>query len=182
MPTDYSYIGFQNLLNDQQFQAFVDHYIRSEESNINIKEFLSLFDAFAKKHLSSPTSLRDSLIAWESSPLKSIDRIKTGKAQVDILQFSVKRTLIALLCVLVGTGSRVYNMQEIENGFILRATVPADIWSFEGDAHISILSQGNGTKMKAIAEIKGQLYDWGKTKRWLNKLFINLKMLCGRMQ
>jgi hypothetical protein len=183
MPSDYYHIGLQNLLTDPQFQSFVDYYARSDHVNVDIKEFLSLFDTLAKKHLCLPTTLMDSLMVWDS-PFKSIDliKIKTGKFHSEVLKFSIRLTLIAVLCVLVGTRSKLCNLKETENGFMLRATVPADIWSFEGDAYIALSSQDNGTSVKATAEIKGQLYDWGKAKRWLNKLFVNFNIVSEQIQ
>jgi hypothetical protein len=51
------------------------------------------------------------------------------------------------------------------------------MWSFAGDIVITVERQKEGTSVEAATVIKGQVFDWGKSKRLLNSLFEDISSL-----
>ena len=51
------------------------------------------------------------------------------------------------------------------------------MWSFAGDIVIIVERQKEGTSVEAATVIKGQVFDWGKSKRLLNSLFEDISSL-----
>jgi|SRR5215813_14910388 len=58
------------------------------------------------------------------------------------------------------------------------AWIPSGIWSWEGKIRVAVLSQQGNTEIYAETEIPGQMYDWGKSKRTINKLLTDIQELC----
>jgi hypothetical protein len=54
------------------------------------------------------------------------------------------------------------------------------MWSFEGELVISFRRLSNGTQIAAATKIRGQLYDWGKSKQQLEQLFGDIKEICAQ--
>jgi hypothetical protein len=60
------------------------------------------------------------------------------------------------------------------DGCLFEAELPSDMWSFAGDLFIEVRKEGTGTVAEARTVIKGQLFDWGKSKRCLEELLSDL--------
>jgi hypothetical protein len=61
-----------------------------------------------------------------------------------------------------------------EDGCVIEATLPSDIWSLAGELIVSIHRCPPGTQVEAEAKIAGQLYDWGKCQKCLDGLFADM--------
>ena len=57
---------------------------------------------------------------------------------------------------------------------MIEAQIPSDMWSWDGVMVISLMQEGPAVKVEACASIKGQLYDWGKSRRLLERFFDGL--------
>ncbi len=56
----------------------------------------------------------------------------------------------------------------------MTAELPSDLFALEGDLVIGVVRQSNGTRVDAHTDIRGQIYDWGKSTRCLAQLFEEL--------
>jgi hypothetical protein len=119
-----------------------------------------------------------------SAPLKTIGNaswklaefigIKTGKARSQPLQLPPGKAIVATLCALAGSGQEIRRVQQFADGCLLEAVIPSDMWSFEGTLSVRIRGNGQQSHIDATTKIN-QVYDWGKSKRVLERLFLALK-------
>ena len=103
--------------------------------------------------------------------------VRTGKKRTELLPLPGGRIIVGVLCSLARGGQNLRKVEQAEDGCLLEAAIPSDIWSFEGDLFITVKHHPPGTLVEAAAVIKGQLFDWGKSKRCLEQLFSDLRNL-----
>jgi hypothetical protein len=116
-------------------------------------------------------------IAKISQPISERLGLKTGKNRVQSVAQPPGTVLVAVLCSLAENGERIGNIIQAADCCTLEAALPSDIWSLRGDLRVSIRPAGGGTTIKAEVLIPGQIYDWGKTKRALDRLFDDVAQL-----
>jgi hypothetical protein len=85
--------------------------------------------------------------------------------------------IVAVLCSLAQNGQQLQRVAQIECGCTIKASLPSDMWSLAGELHVAIRAVQNGTEIVAATTIKGQLYDWGKGRRALDRLFNDIPSL-----
>jgi hypothetical protein len=61
------------------------------------------------------------------------------------------------------------------DGCVIESVIPADIWTFEGAAIVVLHAVAGGTRVQAATLIKGQMFDWGKSRVILDNLFGGLR-------
>jgi hypothetical protein len=133
------------------------------------EQYLELFDkAFSPK---VPLKAVVEVVA----PLYARWGIGTGKSRSVILPLPPGRVLVAALCWLAGSGRALRQIRQADDGCVLEARLPSDLFSLEGELVISIRRVAEGTQVEAATRIPGQLVDWGKSTRSLTGLFEALK-------
>lgn len=100
--------------------------------------------------------------------------IKTGKARLQKISRPTGRVVVAVLCSLARAGYKLRNVQQASNGCMLECSIPSDMFSLEGDLLIIVTREPEGSTVSATTRIGGQLYDWGKSSRCLNRLFADI--------
>ena len=108
-------------------------------------------------------------------PIYAALGVKTNKTRKELLLIPPGRVLVAVLCSLASQGQELVGVEQAEDGCLLRATIPSDLWSFEGECLIQVERQDQGTLVEAVTVIPGQIYDWGKSNRFLTRLFNEIK-------
>jgi len=111
-----------------------------------------------------------SIMAAAMQPLYSHLGVKSGKAVSRRFDLPVGKVLVSLLCALAEGGNKIRNVQQAADGCRIEASIPSDIWSFEGLLHLQVQRAGNGTIVEAATQIPGQFFDWGKSQRLLDHL------------
>jgi hypothetical protein len=101
--------------------------------------------------------------------------VKTGKEYSETLSSPPCTIIVSALCSLARHGQILQQVRQFEDGCLLEATIPSDMWSFEGSLYITVRKAGTGTRVDGATKIKGQLFDWGKSKRCLETLFVDIK-------
>ena len=114
------------------------------------------------------------LIAKFAQPLNERLGIKTGKTRCERLAERPGKVLVALLCSLAENGQKLGDVDQAIDGCTLQAAIPSDLWSLKGDLIVTVRTEGNTTVIEAGLTIPGQLYDWGKSRRALDKLFADV--------
>src|SRR6185369_16898587 len=85
--------------------------------------------------------------------------------------------LVAILCSFAKNGQRLGEVTQGPDSCTLRAAMPSDIWSLKGDMAITVRFAGNTTLVEADLTVPGQIYDWGKCHRALDRLFADVSQL-----
>jgi len=133
------------------------------------EEFLALFDTIV------PLGFSLEKLGGVVRPIYSQLGVKTGKELSETLSRPPGSVLVAALCSMARRGQVLQHVRQLEDGCLLEATLPSDIWSFEGTLYVGVRKSGTGTRVDAATKIKGQMFDWGKSKRCLDVLFSDVK-------
>ncbi len=91
----------------------------------------------------------------------------------------VGRVIVNVLCSMAEHDQKITQAIQMPDGCVLEASIPSDIYSFAGDLSVHVKRLDQMTSVTAIATIKGQKFDWGKTGRCVDQLFSDLN---GRMR
>jgi len=100
---------------------------------------------------------------------------KAGKEHSETLSRPPGSVIVAALCSLARQGQVLQQVRQLEDGCLLEATLPSDMWSWSGRVYVSIRRAGAETVVDGATKIEGQLFDWGKSKRCLEALFADIK-------
>lgn len=103
--------------------------------------------------------------------------IQMRKVRSETLFKRPGEVMVGVLCSLAAAGHELRNATQAEDGCILEATIPSDMWSFAGELYVTIKPQGQAMLVEAAAIVKGQKFDWGKSRRCLDRLFGDLANL-----
>lgn len=103
--------------------------------------------------------------------------IEMRKVRSETLYRRPGEVLVGVLCSLAAAGQELRRATREHDGCVLEATIPSDMWSFEGDLIVAVRPQGKTTVVEAAIVVKGQKFDWGKSRRCLDRLFGDLASL-----
>jgi hypothetical protein len=154
--------------------------------NPAVREQVSRHAAMAKKSMSSeaflafadkviPSTVPMEKMAAVLQPISGKLGIKTGKEKSETLTLPAGRIIVAALCSLARNSQSVRQVQQFDDGCLLEATLPSDMWALEGTLTLSVRQQASGTRVDGATRIVGQLFDWGKSKQCLETLFADIK-------
>lgn len=114
-------------------------------------------------------------VASIAAPILDRAGIRTGKTRKEVLPRRLGEVLVAALCSLAQHGQALKQVHQGEDGCVLEAAIPSDVWSFEGKLILSVQRRQEQTRVEAATTIPGQLFDWGKSTRCLERLFADLE-------
>jgi hypothetical protein len=180
-PTDWSTLtNYEALLRIPAVRERIARHAALSTKRLSGEEFLEHCDKFLTPLTGG---VPFTLIAKLTQPLSTRLGLKTGKTRRERLPQPAGATIVAVLSSLAQNGHTLGEVTQLADGVTLRAAAPSDIWSFKGDLHIdlraasSATDTGHATNIEAAYTIPGQLFDWGKSQRGLDKLFADLATL-----
>jgi hypothetical protein len=118
-----------------------------------------------------------SLTAKFAHPLYVKLGIQMRKVRSETIYRRPGEVLVGVLCSLAAAGHELRKATQAQDGCILEATIPSDMWSFAGDLIVTVRPQGKAMLVEAATIVKGQKFDWGKSRRCLDRLFGDLANL-----
>jgi len=164
--------SYEELLSIQSVRDLIAHHATLSKRSMSGEEFLKSCDiAFVPL-----TGVSLSMIGSIVQPIYAKLGMKTGKTRSASFNKPPGKILVALLYSLARNGRKVCRVQQGQDGCVIEAIIPSDLWSWEGNLVVSVQSKGDDTYVEAATVIKGQLYDWGKSNRCLEELFSDLSM------
>jgi hypothetical protein len=174
-PRDWSQeVRYEVLMSVPEVRASVAAHGSQGEKPMSGEEFLKLCDKALKPLLGGVPVAK---IATLAQPIYARMGIKTGQTRRESFHVPAGRALVAALCSLARRGQSLKGVEQGADGCMLRAELPSDMWSFAGELLVTVERQGAGSSVEAATVIKGQLYDWGKSKRALAALFDDIRGL-----
>jgi hypothetical protein len=115
-------------------------------------------------------------VATIAAPIYAKMGVKTGKVRTDVLTQPPGRGIVGVLCAFARNGLPLGEVHQCERGCVLEAKLPSDLWALmDGQLVVTVERVGVVTMVDAATTIPGQLYDWGKSTRCLDRLFSNLR-------
>ena len=109
-----------------------------------------------------------------AQPLLTQLGIETGKQRTEGVAAPPGRVLVRALCSLARHGQSLRSVVQAEDGCLLEAVLPSDLFSLEGELLVGVRRVGEQAEVAATVHIGGQIYDWGKSKHCLEQLFSDL--------
>jgi hypothetical protein len=171
-PAEWSNItDCQLLLSIPAVRERIAHHGTLCKKKLTGEEFLEYCDKYARA-LTGGVPM--TLIAKISQPISERLGLKTGKVRREQIAERPGNVLVALLCSLAQNGQQLRDIKQLTNGCTLQAAIPSDIWAMKGDLLLTVLAEGSATVVEASTTIHGQVYDWGKSNRLLDRLFAEL--------
>ena len=162
-------VRYEKLIRISEVRDIVSRHASMAKNRLSGEEFL----AFSDKIIPLGFSLEK--LGAVVQPISAQIGMKTGKEYSETLSSPPGTVIVAALCSLARHGQVMQQVRQFEDGCLLEATLPSDIWSFEGALYVSVRKTGTGTRVDGATKIKGQLFDWGKSKRCLETLFADIK-------
>lgn len=171
-PVDWSNLtNYQTILAIPEVRDRIARHAAQCKKKISGEELLQVCDKFAG---ALTGGVPFTLIAKISQPISQRLGLKTGKLRREQLYQPPGNVLVALLCTLAQNGQEIRAIQQLDNGCTLQCALPSDIWSLKGDLLLTVLAEKQTTVVEASTTIPGQVYDWGKSNRVLDRLFTEL--------
>lgn len=103
--------------------------------------------------------------------------VATGKTSTRECSAPIGRVIVAALCSLARHGQALEHVRQAEDGCVLEAALRPDMRSLKGRLVVAIRRTDRGAAVEAAVKIPGQLFDWGKSKQCLERLFEDLDSL-----
>lgn len=163
-------LRYSELMRIIEVRALIDEHARMSRRGITGEQFLELCEKIA------PHGVPLQLVASLIQPLYASWGIGTGKQRVVPIAAPVGRVMVRVLCSLAKQGQSLRHVKQASDGCLFEAALPSDLWSFEGDLLIAVRPNGSHTEVQAATKIKGQLFDWGKSNRCLDRLLADLQV------
>ncbi len=160
-------IRYETLLRHPEVRDLIARHASQSQKSMSADDFLKLCD----KAFVPITGVSLALIGAIVKPIYVNLGIKTGKTRRKLFTLPAGKVLVAAICSLARHGQPLNKVIQGQDGCVLQVGLPSDMWSFAGDFLITVQRQEEGSSVEAATVIKGQLYDWGKSKRILKKLF-----------
>jgi hypothetical protein len=97
--------------------------------------------------------------------------IRTGKSEVRDFQFKVGEAIAAVACSLAARGMPLIDGEQASDGCVLLAKIHSSIWTWGGEITLAIEEQRDGSRIRVMTHIRGQIFDWGASKSYINDLY-----------
>jgi hypothetical protein len=97
--------------------------------------------------------------------------VRTGKTQTHIVDQPYGYVLLAVLAFLAATAMPIVDVADTNDQALVQAVLPSNLFSWKGRIIVALRGDGQRVHVEAVTKIPGQLYDWGRSKRTLVKLF-----------
>jgi hypothetical protein len=152
-------------------RELVGRYAAQAQRRISGEEFLKSFD----RPFTAAVGIPISPIALIAQPIYARMGVQTGKESVATIPRPPGDTFVAILCSLARHGQLVRALHAGTDGCVIEAVLPSDLWAFEGTILITLRQAGPGTEVRASTVIKGQIFDWGKSKACLEALLTDAR-------
>lgn len=161
-------VQYETILRFPGVRETIACHARQSTKRMTGEQFLKLADKFV------PLGVPLEELAALAQPLYARLGIKTGKQRAHHVQAPVARVIVRALCSLARHGQSLRGVTQAVDGCLFEATLPSDLFSLQGDLHVSVRRNGSQSEVCAATRISGQLYDWGKSTRCLDRLFTDL--------
>ena len=162
-------VRYENLIRIKEVRDLVSKHAAMAKKNLTLEELTAFCDKMIPLGISIEKSIESARTINEQIG------IKTGKEYSDNFLNPPGIMIVSALCSFARNGIVLRQVQQYEDGCLLEAVVPSSIWSYEGILYVSVRKAGTGTRVDAATLIKGQIFDWGKSKNCLEVLFADLK-------
>ena len=161
------------IIENPKVQTIIRGVLEKSKKSISADEFLKRVDLL----LSPLTGISLKKMTDILLPLYKKLGIKTGKSKTAYYSDIIQEVLLKTLCSLAKNNYPLIEVKQAYNGIILIAEIPSDMRTFGGKVIISLQENDEEVQVSIDAKIKGQLYDWGKSKSVIKNIYKDIEEL-----
>ncbi len=161
-------IHYERLLSVPEVRDRIAAAAGLYRKQISGEQFLEAFDKLV------PMGVSMEKIVTMAQPIYSRLGINTTKSQSMQLNMPPGQVLVGVLCAMAKHGNELKQVDQGEDRCLLHSTIPSSLYSFSGDLCVSVQRKGAATHIEANTRIPGQKFDWGKSQRLLDNLFVSI--------
>lgn len=175
-PADWSNIvDYRVLTAIPEVHDRIAHATAQASAPISAADFLAIADKALVPLVSStvPTASIMQLV----QPIYERMGIQTEKTRTEEVPWPAGRVIVAALCSCARRGMTVAAVHQGTDGVVIEATLPSSALALKSTLVATIARSSSATRLQAVAATKGQLYDWGRSKRTLQTLFEDVEAL-----
>ncbi len=162
-------VRYEVLVRFSEVREKISRHAGMAKKGVSGEEFLGFIDKVV------PMGFSLEKLGSVVQPVYAQLGIETGKEHIEIIASPPGVVIVAAICSLARHGQVLQRVHQFDDGCLIEAILPSDIWSFEGEVLVAVRVEGDGSRVEVGTKIKGQLYDWGKSKRCLETLFSDIK-------
>lgn len=158
---------YEVLMQHPEVRDLVARHAAAARAGMTGEQFLDLCD----KAFSPIPGVSMSAVAGIAMSIYAKMGVQTGQSRKAVQPTPIGQTIVSTVCSLARHGRTLKQVHQGDDGCVVEAVIPSDIWSFAGELVITIRPVPRGTLVQAATKIPGQLYDWGKSRKCLEQLF-----------
>ena len=167
-PADWSNdIRYAALMQVPQVRELIAASVAQSKKTMSAQNFLRVCDLAFKPLV----GVSISQIAAVTVPISTAVGIKTGKQRNLTAATPTGAAIVATLCSMGRQGLVLERVEQLDDGCLLMAKIPSDMWTFGGVLSITVCRAGAGSQVEASTHVPGQRFDWGKSKQVLAHVF-----------
>jgi len=161
---------FNKIIRHPEILELVSQYSEESKNKLSGEELLSKFDLV----FGTFTGISIGFIAEIVVPIYSRLGIKTGKSDSIRFHDSIQEIFVKTMCSLAKHNYSIEEFHEAKDGIVLVGKIKSDLRSFGCKVIIELLGNSDFVDAKVQTLIKGQLYDWGKSKKIVKSILKDL--------
>lgn len=173
-PTDIDWseeVRYEVLVRIPEIREKISRHAGMAKKGVSGEDFLGFIDKVV------PLGFSLEKLSTVVQPVYAQLGIKTGKEQTEIIASPPGAVIVSAICSLASHGQILKRVRQLDDGCFMEAVLPSDMWSFEGEVLVVVRREGAGSRIELATKIKGQIFDWGKSKRCLEALFSDIKAI-----
>ncbi len=159
---------YEVLVKVQEVRGLLERHARLAVEGPTGEQYLALAEKLV------PTGVPLEKLAKVANSLYKSWGIGTGKTRIESVPLPIGEAIVRVLCSLARRGQAIREVQQATNGCRIESAFPSDLFSLEGDFIVTIERVLSQTMVTAQTRIGGQLFDWGKSQRGIDRLFDDL--------
>ena len=167
-------LEYETLVRIPEVRDRIARAAAQAKKTMSAEDFLDKYSGAASKLAGLPVSLPMTSIAQFAQTTYAKMGVRTGKSRTEFVTQPAGQVIVSLLCSLARHGRSLREVHQLTDGCVLVAALPSDLFAMEGELIITVARTSRGTQVEARTEIKGQIFDWGKSTRCLDVLFAEL--------
>lgn len=163
-------LDYETLIRVPEVRELIGQYGARSRKRLDPEELFQLLDK-----VGVPVPMSD--IAAVAQPISEGLGFKTRGSDSRFFQQPPGCVLVAVLCALARNGQPVEQVHQGEDRCVIQSALPATLWSLKGDLRITVGRETDGTRVDAQSLFRGQIFDWGNSRRCLRQIFSEVEQV-----
>ena len=162
---------YNKIIKHPNVLGLISEYSRKSTNKLSGEELINKFDLV----FGTVTGLSLGVLTEITVPIYSRLGIKTGKSKYKRFNESIQELFVKAMCSLSKNNHPIEEFHKAKDGIILIGKIKSDLRSFGGNVLIELNKNDDFVNAKVQTVIKGQIFDWGKSKNIVKSIFEDLQ-------